>query len=298
MLEKKPLKPRLIADSARVRAAYDREPFAFAHTLHESALFSLDAIRELAERHTADDYFVADGALTPATRFYDVPHGKLTPREALGDVQNGAYRIILKRPERYDARYRELLEDLFAEVRLLRGWPSREQVVRLDASILVNSAAAITPLHFDPEVSFFFQIAGEKSYHLFDPRSMSELELEPFYARGKLDIGQVDFEKQSDAREFVFELLPGSGMHQPQNTPHWVQTRGELSISYVFSIETDTGRALGRTRGFNYLERRLGFVPAAPGLNPRADAIKSDAMRVAHGMRSLAEPLAHMLRKR
>ena len=56
----------------------------------------------------------------------------LTPGAAIDDLKNGSYRIILKRPERYDDRYRRLLETLFSEVRALRGWPADERVLRLD----------------------------------------------------------------------------------------------------------------------------------------------------------------------
>jgi hypothetical protein len=286
------------ADAAQFQATYDCEPFAYAHTLHQSGLFDMEEIRALAERHSADDYFVAASAPTFGTRFYDVPHSQLHPRDALSDIENGAYRVILKRPERYDKRYRDLLETLFAQVKELRGWPAGERVVRLDAAILVNSAAAITPLHFDPEVSFFFQIAGHKSYHLFDPASMSEPELERFYVRGKLDISQVDAARCDAVREYTFELLPGMGMHQPQNTPHWVQTREGVSISYVFSIETETSRRLGRTRGFNCVQRRLGFMPAAPGAHPRTDAVKAEAMRLAFVTRDLLAPAVRAARKR
>ena len=288
---------RIVVDATVVRSTYDREPFGFSHTLHQSPLFHLDQIRALANRHTVDDYFVAASALTPATRFYDVDHGMLTPGAAIDDLKNGSYRIILKRPERYDDRYRRLLETLFSEVRALRGWPADERVLRLDGSILISSAAATTPLHFDPEVSFFFQIAGDKSYHLLDPKTMTEEELEAFYVRGKLDIGQVAFERHCDAREFLFELAPGMGMHQPQNTPHWVQTHDSLTISYVFSIETDRSRARGRTRGFNFLQRRLGLRPGELGRQPQLDDWKADSMRVAFGLRDVVRPAIRAFRK-
>ena len=289
---------RIEADVAIVRSTYDREPFGFSHTLHQNDLFHLDEIRALAERHTADDYFVATSALTPATRFYDVGHGMLTPSEAIDDIAKSDYRIILKRPERYDRRYRHLLETLFSEVRSLRRWPIDERVVRLDGAILISSSNAITPLHFDPEVSFLFKVAGKKSYHLLDSKTMTEEELEAFYVRGKLDIGQVAFDRHRDAREFLFELGPGMGMHQPQNTPHWVQTHDSPTVSYVFSIETDRSRAHGRTRGFNHIQRQLGLRPATPGIRPHLDEWKSVSMRAAFGLRDALRPAIRALRKR
>ena len=289
---------RIEADVAVVRSSYDREPFGFSHTLHHNDIFCFDEIRALAERHTADDYFVATSASTPATRFYDVGHGMLTPSAAIDNIENSGYRIILKRPERYDRRFGHLLETLFSEVRSLRSWPIDERVVRLDGAILISSSAAITPLHFDPEVSFFFQIAGNKTYHLLNSETMTEEELEAFYVRGKLDIGQVAYDRHRDAREYLFELSPGMGMHQPQNTPHWVQTHNSPTISYVFSIETNHSRARGRTRGFNHIQRQLGLPPATPGARPHLDEWKSGSMRAAFGLRDAFRPVVRALRKR
>jgi hypothetical protein len=78
----------------------------------------------------------------------------------------------------------------------------------------------------------------------------------------------------------VFHLSAGKGFHQPQNAPHWVETRGDISVSFSFFFETQRARKIGRTRGFNYYMRKVGVEPAAPGTHPRFDAFKADAMRL------------------
>jgi hypothetical protein len=289
--------PALLADAAVVRRAYDIEPFGYTHTLSGLDLLSLDAICKQSEKHSPADYFVAGSAASPATPFYEVPHGEVTPLQALQSLESRPTRVLLKRPERYSPAYRDLLESLYEQVLALHGGPQRERLRRLDASILVSSAATTTPFHFDPEISFFFQIAGGKSYHMYAPGTLSEAELEAFYVKGILNIGQVDLAGRPAAKRYTFELGPGRGMHQPRNSPHWVQTQNELSISYVFSIETDLTRAQGRTRGFNYLERKLGLAPAQPGQRPQLDAMKAGVMRAAFGARDFARDAREAVRR-
>ncbi len=167
------------------------------------------------------------------------------------------------------------------------------QLARLQSSILISSSATITPFHFDPEVSFFFQIAGPKTYHVYSPTVVTEPELERFYRRGVVDIAQVDLSGRDAGREYVFELGPGKGMHQPRNAPHWVQTSVTRSISYVVSYETADMRAADRVRAFNFYLRQLGVRPDPIGRRPRLDACKSNAMGVAFPVRNALARALH-----
>ena len=291
------LSPALFTAPPDFRAKYDRQPFGFEHRLSGLDLFSDSSLRALAARYDRN-FFVAAGARSPDTAFYAVPSGEYAPLEAFDRLDSIKQRILLKSPENYDARYRELLDALFDEVTALRGGLHGERIVRLASSILISSAASITPFHFDPEISFFFQIAGEKFYHLYEAAALTEAELERFYVAGIVDIGQVAFQGRDRAYEHAFELAAGKGMHQPQNCPHWVETRATRSISYVISYETDATRSLGRTRAFNYYLRRAGFRPAPPGAAPQADARKASAMQVFIPFRKGAGAIARKLRRR
>jgi hypothetical protein len=265
-------------------ALFNRTPYGFEHTLSSLELFAFDALCELARKFD-HDYYVSGGATKPGDRFYSVRSIPHSPYDALMRLEIEDQRVLLKRPEQYDARYRELMHALFEEIVRQRGGPRGERIVRLASSILISSAATTTPFHFDPEMTYFFQIDGGKSYHLYAPTVLSEAELESFYWMGIVNIGQVDLAGRDPAREFVFELGPGKGMHQPQNSPHWVQTQASRSISYAISFETDISRELGRTRAFNYYQRRLGMQPATPGAHPKRDAVKALAMQAAIPLR-------------
>lgn len=277
-----PTHPSLVFQSEQFRQFYDREPLPFTHNLSELDLFKLDSLHALSMKFVdhPEDYMVAGGAPTPGTKFFSVPSCRYKPHEVIENLDKGGYRLLLKRAEKYDEGFRELLNTLFEQVIDLRGGLHGEKIERLETGILISSASTITPFHFDPEIGFFSQIEGEKMYHVYSPTVITETELERFYIHNAVSIAQVDIDGRDPAREYVFTLGPGKGFHQPQNSPHWVETRASRSISFTFVLETNVTRARGRTRSFNYYLRKLRCNPARPGVHPATDALKSGTMRV------------------
>ncbi|CAE6863295.1 hypothetical protein R69608_00311 [Paraburkholderia nemoris] len=272
----------LTVDPAVYKTAFNNTPVSFKHYLHQLPMFQPDALAELAKKYgeRPADYYVSNSAPTPGTRFFDVKAKTLKPHEALAQLATGPMRVLLKRPENYHAGFRELLHKLFEKVVELRGGLNGEKIVRLESAIFVSAASSTTPFHFDPEINHFFQIEGGKHYHVYRPSAVREVELEDFYVEGKIEIGQVDLATRDKSLEHIFDLVPGSGFHQPQDAPHWVQTGAERSVSYAFVYETDASRARGRIFAANHYLRKLGVNPQQPGTNPGTDKAKSSVMKV------------------
>lgn len=263
--------------------SFDRKPFGFTHDLSSLDLFADRSLARLAETMSKAprDYFIAGSAPTPGTSFYSVPNGGVNPCEAIQTLEKSRYRILLKRPEDHDDRFRDLLHTLFQQVVDARGGLGGQRIERLESAIFISSGATITPIHFDPEIAFFSQISGEKFYNVYPPDCARENELERFYIRGRNDIGAVDLIGMDPARVHTFRLSPGKGLHQPQNAPHWVQTGDSRSVSYTFLFQTDATRAASRTRALNYCIRKVGLRPSPIGVRPVLDAVKASAMRAA-----------------
>ena len=272
----------LTVGQAVYKTAFNNTPFGFKHCLHQLPMFQPEALAELAKKYGANpaDYYVSNSAPTPGTRFFDVKAKTLKPDEALAQLATGPTRVLLKRPENYDAGFRELLDKLFEKVVELRGGLNGEKVERLESAIFVSSASSTTPFHFDPEINHFFQIEGDKHYHVYRPSAVREDELEDFYVQGIVEIGQVDLATRDKSLEHVFDLVPGSGFHQPQDAPHWVQTGAERSVSYAVVYETDATRARGRIFAANHYLRKLGVNPQPPGADPGTDNAKSSVMKI------------------
>jgi hypothetical protein len=281
--------PRLEIDADRLPRQFDREPFGYRHNLQSLDIFTPESLAELVARFRSHpkDYFVAAGARNAGTEFFAVEHGQFDPQEALRRLDSTGLRILLKRPENHHSGFRRLLDTLFDQVIALRGGLKGERIVRLESAVFITSASSITPFHFDPEIAFFAQIEGEKIYHVYSPSCVSEAELENFYRCGIVSIAQVELGRRDPGAEHVFALSPGKGLHQPQNSPHWVETRASRSVSYSFVFETDASRARGRTLACNYYLRRAGMSPRSPGASVAGDAMKSGAMRVLQPLRQL-----------
>ena len=262
-------------------ANYNKVPFGFTHNLHQLEIFEFDAICNLAARYATaseNDFFVAGSSFAADSAFFAAEHIKLRPSEALEHLDDKPTRILLKRPESYDPGYRALLETIVKKLRELPGGLGGQTIKRMQSSLFITSAAATTALHFDPEVAFFTQIAGDKDYHVYPPAQVPEPELEDFYSRGRVSIGHVDMAALNPASEQLYKLKAGYGFHQPQNSPHWVQTQATRSISYSMVFETTADKVLGLTRAFNHFERKMGLNPALPGMKPKLDSFKSEVI--------------------
>lgn len=286
---------RFDIDPASYSALYNNTPFSFQHNLHKLDIFQFEAICELADRYASaspNDYFVTGTSRSADSAFFDTEQIVLKPAEAMRKLDEKPTRILLKRPENYDPRFRTLLNGLVGQLRALPGGLGNQPVRRIQSSIFVTSAAATTALHFDPEVAFFTQIEGDKDYHAYPPDQVTEPELEAFYSRGRVSIGQLDMSKLNPEQDHFFQLKAGAGFHQPQNSPHWVQTRAVRSISYSLVYETAMDQRIGLTRAFNHFERMVGLKPAPPTTNPQLDGLKAKVivpvrfgLKVAHKLR-------------
>lgn len=271
-------------DQSEAAAKYNRLPFAFRHFLAQLELFSNEYLHRLCSTFSdyPSEYFVVRSAAAPDAEFYATPPADVRPVEAFERLATDPYKILLKRLELRDQGFRALLETLHAEMDAhLRPIGGCGRLGRLESSIFISPPGTITPFHFDPEVNFFFQVRGEKTYHLFPPSSLEEHEVEPLYKRDTVDIGQVDLARRRRTAEHVFALAPGIGIHQPQDSPHWVETGNAVSVSYTFVYETLAARRRGRVRAFNYYLRSAGLHPQSPGVSPLRDSIKAATMTAA-----------------
>jgi hypothetical protein len=270
---------RLNIDAGPFPDVYNKTPFAFTHNLNTLNVFEFDSLCELAEKFSGvkSEYNIAGSALAPDAGAAPVSRFGLKPIEALQQLNERPLRLLLKRPEQRDERFRKLLDIIFQQISELRGGIGSERIMRLESAILISSAAATTPLHFDPEIGFFSQIEGDKIYHVYSPNDVSEPDLESFYVRDEISTCRLELKHRNPENEHVYYLSAGKGFHQPQNSPHWVETCKTRSISYTCVFETSATRARGRTRAFNYYQRKIGLRPAFPGTHPQMDALKADA---------------------
>jgi hypothetical protein len=266
-------------------------PYEVAHTLAEHPLFQLEALVELAQRVAArknphmsggDAYFTEGAIEAGAKPLYtgtsaDSPESELArAAELLRKIELSQAWIILKHVEREDG-YREVMERAVVDALRLAG-PAGPELFRkikwFEAIVFITSPNRVTEYHIDRECSWIFQIRGDKAIHLFDRADkdvVPEEELERFYT---VDNMASEYKPQFEDRALVYSMTPGTGVHIPVNTPHWLKNGNNVSITLNVNFQFHDAEIANLYKA-NYYLRKLGLKPALPGVHPTMDRLKA-----------------------
>jgi hypothetical protein len=139
--------------------------FAYRETA-VSDLFKFEELYALAEKYIGHgaDYYVAGSAPRPDAVFFSVPRTPyLHAHEVMQHLETGFY-VLLKRPENYDLRFRELIDQLFAQVADSLGEFGDDQIVRRDAGIFIFSGATRRRFTLTRRLGFFFPNRRRKDF--------------------------------------------------------------------------------------------------------------------------------------
>ena len=106
-----------------------------------------------------------------------------------------------------------------------------------EAIIFLTSPHRVTSYHIDRECNFLMQVRGDKEISVFDRNDrdvLPEAELETFWSK---DNNAGDYKPQYQDRAHVFVMRPGTGVHIPVNSPHWLKNGNNMSISLSVSYQ-------------------------------------------------------------
>ena len=272
-------------------------PYEIGHTLAGHPLFQLPALVQLAQRvaerrnphMSGGDAYFNEGAVEAGTRpvYEDTSEGRTAEERdrvaaLVSKIESAEAWIILKHIEREDG-YREVMEQAVCDALELAGSAGRAMLRHIkwfEAIVFITSPHRVTEYHIDRECSWIMQIRGNKSIHLFDRADkdvVPEEELERFYT---VDNKASEYKPQFEERALVYELTPGTGVHIPVNTPHWLKNGNDVSITLNvnFQFHDDVVSNLYKA---NYYLRRMGMKPAIPGRHHAFDRLKSLAFTAA-----------------
>jgi hypothetical protein len=260
----------LVTDS--FSSAFSRRSVTVRHSLVDHPLLQLDAIARLADRLPPDLVRRERRDLPLDNRGY-VDAGQGPPSQTVLNIEQSDMRISLREIQ-CDPAYSALIDACLDEVDVLLG--SREGgMCRRSGYLFVSSPAATTPMHFDPEHSFLLQVRGDKtvfSVPRVDPDAIQR-ELDHYY-----DGEPCGFDSMQQSAD-RFELEPGDGVYLPSFVPHWVETRGGLSVSFSIPFYTRASERAEYTNRVNTRLRRLGVSPRPPGASTTVDRAKATLMR-------------------
>ena len=287
----------LQCDPAIFRRDLNVLPYEIQHTLAGHPLFQLPALVELAQRvasrnnphMSGGDVYFNEGAIEAGAKpvytgsSVDRPEEERTQvSELVRKIESAEAWIILKHVEREEG-YRQVMETAVVDALKLAG-PAGEVLLRkikwFEAIVFITSPQRVTEYHIDRECSWIFQIRGDKAIHLFDRADkdvVPEDELERFYT---VDNHASRYKPQFEDRALVYDMAPGTGVHIPVNTPHWLKNGDDVSITLNVNFQFHDGEIANLYKA-NYYLRRAGMKPAIPGRNRASDRVKSMAFGAA-----------------
>lgn len=262
------------ADNPGFLKDFDEKPFEFKHCFTaDHPLFAVSRLRKIIDDPAIRPRIYYDhGPIGIGQRWETVPERKLTLEELFDRIDDASGWIVMRHVHK-EPEYNELLEQCLHEVKLLTGRKIDEDKKSQEAMIFYSSPNRITSYHIDRECNLLMQVSGDKEMNVFDRDDRdvtTERELETYWSKDN-NAGVYKPEFQSHAH--VFEMRPGTGVHIPVNSPHWLKTRNNVSISFSISYQyKDTRRKY--VYQANYYLRKLGLNPTPPGKYPLLDSTK------------------------
>jgi hypothetical protein len=262
------------AENPGFRESLDEKPFELKHCFTaDHPLFQLSRLRKLIDNPVtrAGAYYDA-GDIRVEQRWDSITPAKQTIEEVFERIDNAGAWILVKRVQN-DPDYNELLEQCLNEVKLLSGRRIDEDKKSQEAIIFITSPRRVTTYHMDRECNFLLQVRGEKAISIFDRNDrdvLPEQEIETFWSK---DNNAAVYKPQYEDHAYAFNMRPGTGVHIPVNSPHWLKNGDNVSISFSISYQyKDWHRKY--VYQANYHLRKLGLNPTPPGRSALLDNTK------------------------
>lgn len=275
-------------DAAALTDAFPNLPFGLKHHFVGNQLLTLPTLAELVRKLPRDrlEYNAGSAAISQSPE--STPTVDLEPEQIVRNIETAGAWMVLKSVEQEPA-YRKLIEDALMEVARTRGYDNLKAAGFEDIRgfIFVSSANSTTPFHADADENFFFQIHGDKLFHVYDNRDRS-IASEEALESSAIKHRNLPYKAEFDAKCTTYKLKPGDGVFVPYQWPHWVRTADSYSISLSLTWKSEEVRRRNDIFAVNAMLRGFGMPQSAPGVSPVLDSAKVAAFRAAS---AAVEPL-------
>ena len=246
-------------------AAWASEPMSARHRLNEHPLFSFDALAELIENYPRAHYsLVYMGAQGGKREWREGDIGDLTGAEVIAAIKAGRMWLNMRNIGAVDRRYREVLEQIFAEISTnVPGYDTYNQT----SGILISSPKAQVYYHCDLPGQALWQIHGKKRVFVYPNRApfLSQQQLETI-ALYEVEVDMA-YDPAFDKDATVFEIEGGQMLHWPLNAPHRVENLDVLNVSMTIEYWTQAIRRRQMLNMGNALLRsRVGYAPRSTAI--------------------------------
>jgi Cupin-like domain len=239
---------------------WSHQPIRLEHEMHKSPAFSMDELASLIENYPREHYsLVKTGSLGSSRVWREGDIGNLSGRQVVEAISRGGLWLNLREVTSVDRRYRELVDQMFAEVAAhVPGFDAPTH----QAGILISSPHAQVYYHADLPGQGLIQIAGRKRVYLY-PNTPPFVRPEHLEDIALFDVEvDIPYEPWYDRHARVVDLEPGQMLNWPLNAPHRVENLGTVNISMTVSyVNQDIRRAQIVNLANGMLRHRFGYAP-------------------------------------
>jgi hypothetical protein len=262
---------------------FGQRPLVATHNLQHHELFTDEALAELLDRFPRQHLYALTMGSDPTRADENrlAIHDGVSGAELLRAVRNGRLWLNVTRVDRADARYRALIDDLYAQLQSqVPGFaPTRSQ-----GTLLISSPHAMVYYHADAPASALWHIRGEKRIWIYPPldeRFMKREFLEDIFAGVRHEY--LPYDPAFDEAAVSYDLTPGQWVTWPQNAPHRITNLDSVNVS--LATEYFTAATLRRQRVYvanHFFRTRLHVTNVAAREIGTAATLKTLVHRVAN----------------
>ena len=250
-------------------ALYGKHIVHLQHRLHESPLFSDDALADLIDRVPRQFYHVNTmntDRHAPGT-WREGDFAGASGREVMDAVRNGNIWVLIQQVAELDPAYREVLDQLYGEFE--HHVPGLETFKR-KMSILISSPKVQVYYHCDIPGQSLWQLRGTKRVYMY-PNSAPFLHPE---AMEKIVLNEADeqdtpYEAWFDDYAEIVDLNAGEMLHWPIHSPHRVVNGDCVNVSFTTEHwTTPLCNHYANVYANGILRRNLGINPSITPSGP------------------------------
>jgi hypothetical protein len=225
--------PILVDWSPRHAELFGNHMIHLKHRLHESPLFSNDALARLIEEVPRAHYHVntMNQMYHDPASWRDGEIGDASGHDVLEAVRTGNIWVLIQRIGEIDPAYQEVIDQIFGE---FEGHVPGLETYKQKMSILISSPNIQVYYHCDIPGQSLWQIRGRKRVYVY-PNTAPFLRQQ---AMEKIILNEADeqdtpYEAWFDDYADIVDLEPGEMLHWPINGPHRVVNYDCLNVSFT-----------------------------------------------------------------
>lgn len=242
------------------------------HRLHESPLFSDEALARLIKEVPREHYHVntMNQTVHDPNSWRDGEIGDASGQDVLEAVRNGNIWVLIQRVGEISPDYQAVIDQIFSEFEAqVPGLKTFKQKM----SILISSPKVQVYYHCDIPGQSLWQIRGRKRVYVY-PNTAPFLRQDAMerIILNETDEQETPYEPWFDDYANIIDLEPGEMLHWPINGPHRVVNYDCLNVSFTTEHWTTELRNRYVNHYANGILRRSlglkqpGFATSGPAL--------------------------------